>query len=216
MTHDRLPAMMGFSYERKVRLFTVAVGANVARSPSRQASLHPAENRSYQGLKKKVESAERYLCRALERPRSSNVRRAYVDLDQAIGRALAFVEGRVRLPYRGLLPPPTVNLDPFTAAAWHRELERLRDAREYLRFMALDDPNYGIPAVQVANRDATKPDLPGLRAGDQGADPISGHGMGIDLDAVVDEVSDHSRPRFTPWRRLFPRPRRKPAGQRLH
>ena len=83
----------------------MAVGANVARSPSRQASLHPAENRSYQGLKKKVESAERYLCRALERPRSSNVRRAYVDLDQAIGRALAFVEGRVRLPYRGLLPP---------------------------------------------------------------------------------------------------------------
>lgn len=194
----------------------MAPGASLPRSASTQASCHPAEHRGYQNLKKKVESAERHLCRALERPRSSHVRRAYVDLDQAIGRALAFVEGRVRLPYRGVLLPPTVNLDPFAAAAWHRELERLRDAREYLRFMALDDPNYGIPAVQVASRDATKPDLPGLRAGDHDADPISGHGMGIDLDAVVDEVSDHSRRRFTPGRRLFPGPSRKPAGQRLH
>lgn len=195
----------------------MAPGASLAaRSARTQASCHPAEHRNYQGLKKKAESAETYLCRALERPRSSNVRRGYVDLDQAIGRALAFVEGRVRLPYRGVLPPPTVNLDPFAAAAWHRELESLRDAREYLRFMALDDPNYGIPAVQIGSRDATKPDLPGLRAGDHDADPISGHGMGIDLDAVVDEASDHSRRRFTACRRQFSRPRRKPADQRLH
>ena len=194
----------------------MALGASLVRSASTQASCPPAEHRSYQGLKKNIESAERYLCRALERPRSSDVRRAYADLDQAIGRALAFVEGRVRLPYRGVLPPPTVNLDPFVAAEWHRELERLRDARENLRFMALDDPNHGIPAVQVASLDATEPDLPGLRAGDHDADPISGHGMGIDLEAVVDEVSDHSRRRFTPCRGPFPRPGRKPAGQRLH
>ena len=132
------------------------------------------------------------------------MRRAYVDLDQAIGRALAFVEGRVRLPYRRALPPPAVNLDPFVATAWHRELERLRDAREYLRFMALDDPNHGIPAVQVASRDATEPDLPGLRAGDHDADPSSGQGMGIDLEAVVDEVSDHSLRRFAPCRGTIP------------
>ena len=194
----------------------MALGASLARSASTQASCHPAEHRGYQSLKKKVESAERYLCSALERPRSSDVRRAYVDLDEAIGRALAFVEGRVRLPYRRALPPPTVNLDPFVATAWHRELESLRDAREHLRFMALDDPNHGIPAVQVASLDATEPDLPGLRAGDHDADPSSGHGMGIDLEAVVDEVSDHSLRRFTPCRGPFPRPARKPAGHRLH
>lgn len=186
----------------------MAPGASLAtRSPSTHASWHPAEDRGYQALKKKIESAEEYLCRALERPRSSDVRRAYADLDQAIGRALAFVEGRVRLPYRALLPPPAVSLDPIAAGAWHRELERLRDAREHLRFIALDDPHHGIPAVQVDSRGATKPDLPGLRAGDHDTDAIFGHGMGLDLDAVVDEVSDHSRRRFTARRRLFPRVR---------
>jgi hypothetical protein len=40
--------------------------------------------------------------------------------------------------------------------------------------------------------------------------------MGIDLEAVVDEVSDHSRRRFTPCRGPFPGPGRKPAGRRLH
>jgi hypothetical protein len=155
-------------------------------------------------LKKDVESAVDRLCRALERPRSAEVRRAYGDLEDAIDRALEFVEARVRLPYRGLRPAPTVHLDPFAAAAWHRELEGLRDAREHVRFTALDNPYGGIPAVRVATRAATGPDLGGLRAGEHDTTPIPGDGMGIELDAVVDEASDHSRPKSTACRRLSP------------
>ena len=159
-----------------------------------EASRNPAEHRRYRELKKKIENAAERLDRTLRRPRSSEVRRAYADLQHAIDRALRFVEGRVRLPYRGLIPPPTVHLDPFAAAAWHRELEGLREARERVRFAALDDPNYGIPTVRVATRAATSPDLPGLRAAEHDATPATGHGLGIDLDAAVAGVSDRFRP----------------------
>jgi len=114
-------------------------------------------------VKSRVDSAARRLRRALARPRSSEVRRAYVELDHAIGRALDFVEARVRLPYRALRPSPAVPLDPFAAEAWHRELERLRDTREHVRFAALDDPHYGVPVVRLATRAATGPSLAGLR-----------------------------------------------------
>jgi hypothetical protein len=158
-------------------------------------------------LKKKVENAVEHFDRVLRRPRSSEIRGAYADLGHAIDRATKFVEGRVRLPYRGLIPPPAVHLDPFAAAALHRELERLRDARERLRFMALDDPYYGIPAVRVASRAATSPDLPGLRTGGHDTASGTGDGMGIDLDAVLADVSNRSGPRSTAGRRLSPRVR---------
>jgi hypothetical protein len=183
----------------------VASGATLTeRSRRKGTSPHPAEHRGYHELKKNVENAVAHLDRALRRPRSSEVRRAYADLGRAIDRAVKFVEGRVRLPYRGLIPPPAVHLDPFAAAAWHRELERLRDARERVRFTAFDDPYYGIPAVRVASRAATSPDLPGLRAGKHDTASGLGDGMGIDLDAVVAEVSNRSGPRSTASRRLSP------------
>jgi hypothetical protein len=173
----------------------VASEATLAKQSARmEASHHPAEHRRYRELKKNIEKAAEHLDRTLSRPVPSQVRRAYADLGRAIDRALTFVEGRVRLPYRGLIPPPTVHLDPFAATAWHRELERLRDIRERVRFAALDDPYYGIPSVRIATRAATGPDLPGLRTGEHDATPASGHGLGIDLDAVVGGVSDHSRP----------------------
>lgn len=176
----------------------MASEATLAKQSARmEASHHPAEHRRYRELKKNIESAVEHLDRVLWRPRSSEVRRAYADLGRAIDRALTFVEGRVRLPYRGLTAPPTVHLDPFAATAWHRELERLRDARERVRFAALDDPYYGIPSVRVATRAATGPDLPGLRTGEHDATPASGQGLGIDLDTVVAGVSDRSRPQST-------------------
>ena len=155
---------------------------------------HPAEHRGYRELKRRVENAAEHLDRAVRRPSSAEVRRAYAHLGHAVDRAIKFVEGRVRLPYRGLTPPPTEHLDPFAAAVWHRELERLRDARERVRFAALDDPYYGIPAVRVATRAATSPDIPGLRTAEHDAIPAPGHGLGIALEAVVAEVSDGSRP----------------------
>lgn len=164
------------------------------RSAGLEVARRPADHRRYRELKKEIESASGHLDRTLRQPRSSEVRRAYADLGRAIDRALTFVEGRVRLPYRTLIPPPTVHLDPFAAAAWHRELEGLRDARERVRLAALDDPYYGIPAVRVATRAATSPDLPGLRTGEHDATPASGHGLGIDLDAVVVGVPHRSRP----------------------
>jgi hypothetical protein len=157
-------------------------------------SRHPAEHRRYRELKKKIEKAAEHLDRTLRRPAPSEVRPAYADLGRAIDRALTFVEGRVRLPYRGLIPPPTAHLDPFAAAAWHQELEGLREARERVRFAAVDDPHYGIPTVRVVTRAATSPDLPGLRTGEHDTTPISGDGLGMDLDAVVAGVSDRSRP----------------------
>lgn len=164
------------------------------RSAGLEVARRPADHRRYRELKKKIESASGHLDRTLRQPRSSEVRRAYADLGRAIDRALTFVEARVRLPYRGLIAPPTAHLDPPTATAWHRELERLRDTRERVRFAALDDPYYGIPTVRVATRAATSPDLPGLRIGEHDTTPTSGHGLGIDLDAVVGGMSDHSRP----------------------
>jgi hypothetical protein len=109
-----------------------------------------------------------------------------------MARAVQFVEARVRLPYRTLRPPPSVRLDPSEAAAWHGELERLRDAGEHVRFAALDDPHYGIPAVRVATRAATRPDLAGLRTRDHDATVLPGDGMGIDLEAVVATASDRT------------------------
>jgi hypothetical protein len=173
-----------------VRWFTVVSGGSPTK---RSVRIYPATHRGYQNLKSRVDSAAGRLRHALERPRSSEVRRAYVELDQAIGRALEFVEDRVRLPYRALRPPPAVPLDPFAAEAWHRELEALRDAREHVRFGALDDPHYGIPVVRVSTRAATRPDLAGLRTGEHDATAPSGNGMGVDIEAVVDEMSDHSR-----------------------
>lgn len=173
------------------------------RSARIEASRHPAQHRRYRELKKKVEDAVGHLARTLRQPRSPEVRRAYADLEDAINRALKFVEGRVRLPYRGLIPPPAVQLDSFAATAWHGELEGLRDARERVRFTALDDPYYGIPAVRVATRAATTPDLQGLRTGEPEAIPATGEGMGIDFDAVVSEVSDR-RQMSTAGRRLSP------------
>jgi hypothetical protein len=164
------------------------------RSARVEAARRPADHRRYGELKKKIESALGHLDRTLRQPRSSEVRRAYADLGRAIDRALRFVEGRVRLPYRSLIPPPTAHLDRFAATAWHRELERLRDARERVRFAALDDPYYGNPAVRVATRAATSPNLPGLRTGEHDATPAPGHGLGIDLDAVVAGVADRPRP----------------------
>src|SRR3954462_10583827 len=94
----------------------------------RSLRIYPTTHRGYRSLKSRVDSAAGRLREALERPRSSEVRRAYVELDHAIGRALEFVEDRVRLPYRALRPRPSAPLDPFAAEAWHQELERLRDA----------------------------------------------------------------------------------------
>ena len=128
----------------------MASEATLAKQSARmEAARHPAEHRRYRELKKHIENAVEQLDRVLRRPRSSEVRRAYADLGRAIDRALTLVEGRVRLPYRGLIPPPTVHLHPFAATTWHRELEQLRDARERVRFAALDDPYYGIPAVAL-------------------------------------------------------------------
>lgn len=173
----------------------MASEATLAKQSARmEAARHPAEHRRYRELKKHIENAVEHLVRVLRRPRSSEVRRAYADLGRAIDRALTLVEGRVRLPYRGLIPSPTVHLDPFAATTWHRELERLRDARERVRFAALDDPYYGNPAVRVATRAATSPNLPGLRTGEHDATPAPGHGLGIDLDAVVAGVADRPRP----------------------
>lgn len=158
----------------------------------RSVSIYPATHRGYQNLNSSVEGAAGRLGRALERPRSSEVRPAYVELDQAIGRALEFVEDRVRLPYRASGPRPAVRLDPFAAGAWHRELERLRDDRERVRFAALDDPRYGTPAVRVAGRGATGPDVAGLRTREGDGTALPGNGMGIDLEAVVDKMADRS------------------------
>ena len=168
----------------------MASGSSPTKRPVR---IYPAAHRGYQDLESRVDSAAGRLRDALERPRSSKVRRAYVELDQAIGRAIEFVEDRVRLPYRALRPPPAVRLDPFAAEAWHQELERLRDTRERVRFAALDDPHYGIPAVRVAIRAATRPDLPGLRTREHDETAPLGNGMGIDLEALVDEVSNLPR-----------------------
>lgn len=151
-------------------------------------------DRDYQELKKRIDRAGEHLRHALERPRSVEVRRAYVDLEQAVGRALEFVESRVRLPYRTSHSPPAPHLDPFAAAVWHRELERLRDAREDLRFKALDDPHYGIPAVVVGTRAATGPDIAGLRTREHDRTAVPGDGMGIDLAAVVEAAADRRRP----------------------
>ena len=173
----------------------MASGATLTKRSVRMGTFpHPAEHRGYRELTKKVENAAEHLDRAVGRSRPSEVRRAYARLGHAVDRAIKFVEGRVRLPYRGLNPPPTVHLDPSAAAVWHRELEGLRDARERVRFAALDDPYYGIPAVRVATRAATGPDLPGLRTGEPDATPAPGHGLGIALDAVVAGVSDGSCP----------------------
>ena len=179
----------------------------------RPLRIYPATHRGYQSVKSRVDSAAGHLREALEQPRSSEVRRAYVELDHAIGQALEFVEDRVRLPYRASRPRPAAPLDPFAAEAWHRELERLRDAREHVRFAALDDPHYGIPAARVATRAATRPDLVGLRPCEHDASAPPGNGMGIDLEAVVDTASDHSRS----GRRLVddypPGPRKRASGQ---
>jgi len=179
----------------------------------RSARIYPATHRGYQNLKRRVDSAAGRLREALERPRPSDVRRAYVELGHALGRALEFVEDRVRLPYRAVRPPPAAPLDPFAAEAWHRELERLRDAREHVRFAALDDPHYGIPAVRVATRAATRPDLAGLRTREHDAAAPPGNGMGTDLETVVDTVSDHSRSRRRPVGDYPPRLRRGAPGQ---
>ena len=155
------------------------------RSAGTGAFPQTPEHPGYQELKAKVGHAVERLDRAVRRPRPSEVRRAYAELSHAIGRAIKFVEGRVRLPYRGPIPSPTVHLDPFTAAVWHSELEELRDARERVRFAALDDPYYGIPTVRVATRAATSPDLPGLRTGEHDATSVAGRGLGIALDGVA-------------------------------
>lgn len=136
-----------------------------------------------------------------------------MELDQAIGRALEFVEDRVRLPYRSFRSPPATRLDPSAAQAWHRELERLRDVRESVRFAALDDPHHGTPAVQVATRAATAPDVPGLRTGDHDLPPPPGNGMGIDLDAVIDTVSERSRSLRPPVSDVLPGLRGAASGQ---
>ena len=163
-------------------------------SPTKRSEgTYPATHRGYQNLKSRVDSAAGRLRRALQRPRSSEVRRIYIELDQAIGRGLEFVEDRVRLPYRTLRPPPAAPLDPFAAEAWHRELEALRDAREHVRFAALDDPHYGVSVVRVATRAATRPDLAGLRTGEHDATAEPGSGMGVDIEAVVDKMSGSSR-----------------------
>jgi hypothetical protein len=167
----------------------VASGGSPTKRP---VSVYPADHRGYHNVKDGVDRAVGRLRRARVRPRSSEVRRAYTDLEHAIGRAVEFVEARVRLPYRTLRPPPAVRLDPFAAKAWHQELERLREAREHVRFAALDDPHYGIPAVRVATRAATRPDLAGLRTREHDATALPGDGMGIDLDAVVATASDRS------------------------
>ena len=96
-------------------------------------------------------------------------------------------------PYRTLRRPPAVPLDPFAARAWHRELEALRDAREHVRFAALDDPHYGVSVVRVATRAATRPDLAGLRTGEHDATAEPGSGMGVDIEAVIDKMSGSSR-----------------------
>jgi hypothetical protein len=68
-------------------------------------------------------------------------------------------------------------------------LRRLRDARERLRFMALEDPFGRVPmTVRVATRAAAGPDLPGLRVGEYAAWMPAGNGMGIDLAAAVGRV----------------------------
>ena len=89
----------------------MASEATLAKQSARmEAARHPAEHRRYRELKKHIENAVEHLVRVLRRPRSSEVRRAYADLGRAIDRALTLVEGRVRLPYRGLIPSPTVHL----------------------------------------------------------------------------------------------------------
>jgi hypothetical protein len=185
MTSDRSRAMLVL-LSRRMWVIPMASDATLTKRSARTGAFpHPAEHHRYQELKAKVENAAERLDRAVRRPRPSEIRRAYAELGYAIGRAVKFVEGRVRLPYRGLGPSPAVPVDPFTAAVWHRELEELRDARERVRFAALDDPYYGIPTVRVATRAATSPDLPGLRTGDHDATSVPGHGLGIALDGVV-------------------------------
>lgn len=121
-----------------------------ALSARGRSSCHPAQDRDYQSTTKAMRDAARRLRQVLGRPTPSEVRRAYVQLEQAIGRAVDVAESRVRPPYRTLRPPPRVPLDPFAAAAWHRELQTLRNAREDVRFAALDDPHQRLPAVSVA------------------------------------------------------------------
>lgn len=169
------------------------------QSPAgRSARTYPATHRGYRNLTSRIDRAAERLRRALERPKAAAVRRAYVELEHAIGHAIEFVEDRVRLPYRGLRPPPAMHLDPFAADAWHRELERLRDTREHVRFAALDDPHYGIPTVRVATRAATRPHLAGLRSYEHDATPPPQNEMGIDLEAVVEAVWDRFRSRREP------------------
>ena len=169
------------------------VSRGAGQSVRMQSTRHPATDEDYQELNKSIDGARRRLRQALERPRSAEVRRAYVDVGQAVGRAVEFVESRVRLPYRALRPPPSTHLDPFAAAAWHSELERLRDAREELRFRALDDPHYGIPAVVVDTRAATGPDLAGLRTHEHHT-AGSGDGTSVDPESASGAAADRSRP----------------------
>jgi hypothetical protein len=142
------------------------------------------------------------LIRALdERHTASAVQRRYTVLDSALGRAVAYAGRQVRQPHMPSNLPVPPGLDRAAAQAWTTDLWRLRDLRERLRFRALDDPRFSMPAtVRVATRAATGPELRGLRVDEHRGTYPPGHGMGIDLAAVHDRVSwaDGALPTSTP------------------
>lgn len=118
---------------------------------------------------------------ALDKGSAAAVRHAYRTLDRALAQAVESAERLVPAAHRTHHPPAPVRSDKQQAQRWRLELRRLRDARERLRFRALDDPRIRRPdTVRVATRAATGPPAPGLRAGEHAAPPPPGSGMGLD------------------------------------
>lgn len=199
----------------------MSLGSIMTREDVRTAITHRDGAPDYQRLKRHVREDGISLARAVEDHQSASlIRRSYAELDRALDRAVALAARQVRAPYLTSDTPAPPPLDNDRAHAWNVEVRRLRDMRERLRFIALDDPRCRRPAtVRVTTRAATGPRRSGLRVDEHREVMPAGNGMGIDLLDVLDRISARMStatpaPDRTPETRTeeVPRPSPPPTG----
>ena len=150
---------------------------------------HSSAASGYRRLRTQMEADAAALGASLDGGTGAAVRHAFRTLDRTLGQAVAFLERLVPAAHRTHHPPAPVRADKRQARRWHHELRWLRDARERLRFLALDEPRVRTPdTARVSTRAATGPPVPGLRVGEHAAPPAPGNGMGVELPETLDRV----------------------------